>query len=98
MDRVNYYVLCNEVLDGLRESEATVVVAAHSGKREFVRASLKGLYADSDGKRYLCVGLVGKHPDTNTALIQFPEEADSGVNRIWVPEAHLMSLNEKVPA
>ena len=98
MDRVNYYVLCDEVLAGLRESEATVVVAAHDGKREFVRASLKGLHADGDGKRYLCVGLVGKHSNTKTALIQFPEEADSGANRIWVPEGHLVSLNEKVPA
>ena len=99
MDRVNYYVLCSEVLEGLRDSEATVVVAAYGGRREFVRASRSGLHDNGEGKRYLCVGLVGKHPDTKTALIQFPEEADSGANRIWVPEAHLlMSLNEKVPA
>jgi len=96
MSQLNY-VLCNEVLEGLRNSEATVVVLTHSGKREFVRASRNGLYRNGSGT-YLCVGLVGNHAETKTALIQFPEEADSGANRVWVPESNLVTLPERVSA
>ena len=96
MSQLNY-VLCNEVLDGLRDSEATVVVISHSGKAEFVRASRSGLFQKGT-HTYLCVGLVGNHDLTKTALIQFPEEADSGANRVWVPQANLVTLPETVPA
>ena len=96
MNQLNY-VLCNDVLDGLRDSEATVVVMTHSGKPEFVRASRNGLYRNGS-RTYLCVGLVGNHAESETALIQFPEEADSGANRAWVPLSDLVTVPEKVSA
>lgn len=96
MKRTNYYVRCSDVLPGLRSSEATVEVTGHDGNKEYVRASLTGLYTDSNGNKYLCVGLIGEHLKSGTALIQFPQEADSGANRVWVLADSLTTQPEAV--
>ena len=96
MKRINYYVRCSAVLPGLRSSEATVEVTGHDGKKEYVRASLSGLYKDAEGVQYLCIGLIGTHQDSKTALVQFPQEADSGANRIWVTADSLTSQPEAI--
>jgi hypothetical protein len=43
------------------------------------------------------VGLVHRDVHTGAALIEFPHEAETGVNRIWVPAAALQEAPE-VPA
>jgi hypothetical protein len=71
------YVLCAEVNDGLRPSEATVTVNWFNGRPEFLRAYRSGLL-EKEGRMYLAVGVVHVDPETKHHLIEFPEETDSG--------------------
>jgi hypothetical protein len=91
------YVICDEVSEGLRPGEATVAVRSLKGKREFLRVSEKGLRRDN-GRQYLAIGVVYQDPDSRAYLIEFPHEADSGANRIWVPEANVLQDRSRVPA
>jgi hypothetical protein len=84
----NFYVVCDEVSEGLRPSEVTVAVRSLKGRREFLRVSKTSLLSHG-GQNYLCVGVVHQDPGTRAFLIEFPHEADSGANRIWVPEVSI---------
>lgn len=81
----NFYVVCDEVSEGLRPSEVTVAIRSRQGRREFLRVSKTSLLGHN-GRQYLCVGVIHQDHDTGAFLIEFPHEADSGANRIWVPE------------
>ena len=89
------YVVCDTVEDGLRASEVTVGIKSTKGRTEFLHVSGSNLLV-TDGRRYLAVGLVHVDPATKQHLIQFPQEADSGVNRIWVPDTSILPA-AKVP-
>ncbi len=89
------YVVCDTVEEGLRPSEVTVGVKSSKGRAEFLRVSSTNLL-DSDGRKYLAVGLIHVDPSTQQHLIQFPQEADSGANRIWVPATSILK-DAKVP-
>jgi hypothetical protein len=90
------YVLCSEIGEGLRPSEATVTVKSLTGRPEFLRASRASLL-DREGNKYLSVGVVHVDPQTGHCLIEFPEEADSGASRVWVPRASIL-VESKVSA
>jgi hypothetical protein len=83
------YVICDEVSEGLRPSEATVAIKSLRGHREFLRVSSKSLHK-SNGHNYLCIGIVHRDPESRAFLIEFPHEADSGANRTWVPEQSIL--------
>lgn len=89
------YVLCDSVTEGLRPAEVTVSVKSTKGRPEFLRVSESNLLTKGTQK-YLSVGVVHVDPDSKAHLIEFPHEADSGANRIWVP--HTSVLAEQVPA
>ena len=77
------YVLCENISDGLRPEEATVMVKSTQGRQEFLRTSRKNLLK-KDNKNYLAIGVIHVDPATGQYLIEFPYEADSGASRIWV--------------
>jgi hypothetical protein len=78
---MNALVAC-EVSEGLRPSEVTVSVADVRGKRQFLRVPRDFLTFEG-GKWFLPVGVI--HDDrVGPVLVEFPHEADSGANRIWV--------------
>ena len=83
------YVVCDEVTEGFRESDRTVAVKSLQGRREYLRLSLRSLL-QKDGKFYLAVGVVRHDPPTNSYLIEFPHEADSGANRVWAPASSML--------
>jgi hypothetical protein len=83
------YVVCDEVSEGLRPSDVTVAVKSLKNRREFLRVSEKSLL-ERNNKKYLAVGLVYQDPESRAFLIEFPHEADSGANRIWVPETSVL--------
>jgi hypothetical protein len=83
------YVVCDEVSDGFRASDRTVGIKSLQGKREYLRLSLSSLL-QKDGKVYLAIGVVRHDLPTNSYLIEFPHEADSGANRIWVPASSML--------
>jgi hypothetical protein len=73
------YVEC-VVSEGLRESEATVAVESLEGENVFLRVEKDFLKGSS-----LPVGVVHVDAESKRALIELPHEADSGLNRVWVP-------------
>ena len=75
-------VVC-EVSAGLRESERTVGVADINGNRQYLRVPAAFL-TQQEEKCYLPVGIVHQDPKTSAVLIELPQEADSGANRLWV--------------
>lgn len=91
------YVVCDEVSEGLRPSEVTVAVKSLKNRREFLRVSERSLH-NANGRQYLAVGLVYQDPDSKAYLIEFPHEADSGANRVWVPAENVLIRPVQVPA
>lgn len=86
------YVVCDEVSEGFRESDRTVAIKSYQGRQEYLRLSLRSLL-QKDGRFYLAVGIVRHDLPTGAYLIEFPHEADSGANRIWVPGSSMLFEN-----
>ncbi len=92
---MEYAVLC-EISPGLRPSERTVAVTSVQGRREYLR--IEASYLLQEGEHaYLPVGFIYEHPETNSALIELPLEADSGARRLFVPRGHL-TVRDRVSA
>jgi len=83
-------VLC-EVKRGLREEEASVTVRDVTGRAQRLRVD-KDFVVTHDHEQYLPIGVVAADPDPakKAVLIELPHEADSGVNRLWVPAEHIL--------
>ena len=82
-------VLC-EVHPGLGAQEASVAVRDVRNVRTFLHVDRAFLSRQQDGA-YLPVGVVHRGRERGVALIELPQEADSGAHRRWVP---LSSLRE----
>ena len=76
-------VECEAVPSDLLDTEI-VGVADDSGKRQHLRVP-KGFVVRVDGRTYLPIGIVRLDYEGKKALIELPTEADSGVNRLWLP-------------
>jgi hypothetical protein len=68
---------------GLRNSERTVAVRDVHGRREFLRVEADFLTSEG-GRPWLPVGKIYEDKDRQIALIELPQEAASGTNRLWV--------------
>jgi hypothetical protein len=73
-----------EVSAGLLDTDITVCVQDVKGSRQFlhVTPTMVNYY---DGQPFLPVGLILVEHRPRRALIELPTEADSGVNRMWMP-------------
>jgi hypothetical protein len=87
-------LLC-EVSEGLRPAEATVKVHRLDGRAEFLPVD-RGMVTKAGRKNYLAVGLIYLDEAQEAALIELPEEADSGANRLWVRRDHVRLLHESL--
>jgi hypothetical protein len=84
-----------EVLDGgLIPNSVTAHVRDLMGKSQYINV-LRGLINHHEGHDYLAVGFVQIDPATGTALVEFPVEADSGANRMWVGWESLWSVADQ---
>jgi hypothetical protein len=83
-------VVC-EVTDGLRPAEATVSVRDYTGRTEYLPVD-RGILARANGKHLLPVRLIYQDEAKNAAFIELPDEADSGVTRLWVRLADVQAL------
>lgn len=86
-----------EVSNGLRASEATVSVREVAGDRQFLRVE-RDFLSSVDGRQYLSVGLIRYDPTGAFALIELPQEADSGTSRLWVPAADVVASRAETVA
>lgn len=74
---------------GLRESEVQVTVRDMNGRPQRLRTE-RSFVRQENGDTYLPIGIVAQHPFEEKVLIEFPHEADSGANRIWVRPDQLL--------
>jgi hypothetical protein len=73
-----------EVSEGWRDTEITVCVRDMKGVRQFMQATptMVNYYNQTP---YLPVGIIQVDRPGRRVLIELPTEADSGVNRMWIP-------------
>ena len=84
-------VLC-EVHPGLGKDDASVAVQDVRSLRTFLNVDRAFLTRDN-AQTYLPVGVVCRDRDRGVALIELPQEADSGTHRLWVPVSSLHEVN-----
>jgi hypothetical protein len=76
-------IRCDKVRKGLRASEALAVFRDYEGRRYSIRVERDFLSLEN-GHSYLPVGVVHIDPRTHLVLIELPQEAETGANRLWV--------------
>ena len=74
---------CDNVTAGLRASEAVAVFVDVEGRRHFIRVERDFLW-DEGGSSFLPVGVIHVDPKSKCVLIELPQEAETGANRLWV--------------
>ncbi len=87
---------CDNVTEGLRDSEVVAAFADVKGRRHFLRVERDFLYQERDGANYLPVGIVHVDSKTSFRLIELPQEAETGANRLWVKAEQLFNREEAV--
>jgi hypothetical protein len=85
-------ILCEQVAPGMRESERCVSVRDVRGRREWLLVE-KDFLAVRRNKAYLPIGVVEVDRARDLALVEFPHEAATGGNRIWVRASDLLEGN-----
>jgi hypothetical protein len=79
---------CENVLEGLRASEAVATFRDYRGRRHFLRVE-RDFLSQEGGHYYLPIGVVHVDLRTNLVLIELPHEAETGANRLWVTQDQL---------
>jgi len=82
-------VLCAGVSRGLRAADVIATIRDLQGRNHFLQIERDFLTQDN-GHSYLPVSVIHRDVQTGAVLIEFPHEAETGVNRIWVPGAALL--------
>ena len=89
-------VLCAEVGPGMRESERSVIVRDVRGHTELILVEHDFLAIRGD-KTYLPVGVCSFDKERDVVLVEFPHEALTGGNRLWVRSSDLIWPNGAKP-
>lgn len=85
-----------EISEGLTESDVTVCVRDIEGRDQFIHV-LPSMVNGLSDTSYLPVGVIEIDRQNQRVLIELPIEADSGVNRMWMPIA-AFRVESGVPA
>src|SRR5258707_495859 len=89
-------VLCERVGPGMRPSERAVTVQDVQGHCEVILAEHDFLTVQGD-KTYLPVGVCFIDKQRDLVLVEFPHEAITGGNRLWVRSDDLIWPNGAKP-
>ena len=81
-------IRCNNITEGLRQSEALASFTDYHGRTHSIRVE-RDFLASQTGQTFLPVGVVHVDPKKKAVLIELPHEAETGVNRLWVKEEQL---------
>ena len=73
-----------EVSEGLRDTEVTVCVRDEKDFRQFMQVT-RSMVNEHGDSSYLPVGIIQVDRKARRVLIELHTEADSGVNRMWMP-------------
>ncbi len=85
-------ILCEQVGPGMRASERCVSVRDIYGHREWLLVEHDFLTVRHN-KTYLPVGIVQSDREDKYFLVEFPHEAATGGNRIWVRATDTIEAN-----
>jgi hypothetical protein len=85
-------ILCDQVAPGMRPSERCISVRDVRGHREWLLVEHDFLTV-RQGKAYLSVGIVQADRDQDLFLVEFPHEAATGGNRMWVRASDVIEGN-----
>jgi hypothetical protein len=83
-------VLCEKVSRGMREVDAIATIRDYHGRRHFLHIE-KDFLTSQNSHWFLPVAFIHRDPPTGAILIEFPHEAETGVNRIWVRAEDVIS-------
>ncbi|HYT94152.1 MAG TPA: hypothetical protein VEL76_35880 [Gemmataceae bacterium] len=83
--------------EGPRPGFTTVGIPSIEGRYEYLTIE-DNFLAKRGNDRFLPVFIVGRDPRYDTALVELPDEADSGAQRVWVRWADLIPKPGEVPA
>ncbi len=85
-----------EVFEGWRDTEITVCVRDVNGACQYMQATptMVNYYSQVP---YLPIGIIHVDRAGRRVLVELPNEADSGVNRLWVPFDSCLREQEAVP-
>ena len=81
-------IRCNNVSEGLRQSEALASFVDFHGRTHSIRVE-RDFLAEQNGHQFLPVGIVHLDSRNNAVLIELPHEAETGANRLWVKQDQL---------
>jgi hypothetical protein len=76
-------VLCETVSPGTRAVDAIATIRDFHGRRHFLHME-KDFLVSHDSRSAVPVAFAHRDPQTGTVLIELPQEAETGVNRLWV--------------
>jgi hypothetical protein len=85
-------ILCEQVAPGMRTSERCVSVRDIRGHREWLLVE-QDFLTQRQNQTYLPVGIIQVDREGDLVLVEFPHEAATGGNRIWVRAADLIEGN-----
>jgi hypothetical protein len=89
-------VVCEQVGKGLRSSERTVLIRDIHGRKEYLRVEADFLTIQGN-RALLPVAKVFEDKDRAIALIELPQESESGTNRLWMRAGDLIPDRAKEP-
>jgi hypothetical protein len=95
MPEVTYLaeVECDVVVpNGILDTQ--VIRVADTENHSHALRVAKGWVVEEGGKKYLPIGLIYVDYRGKRALIELPQEADSGTRRVWVPFARFRRQDE----
>jgi hypothetical protein len=81
-------LLCARVSPGLREADVIATLRDVHGRQHFLYVE-KDFLTHDNSHAYLPVAFVGRDARTGAVLVELPHEAETGVNRLWVPAEDL---------
>jgi hypothetical protein len=84
-----------EVSEGPREGFKSIGVPSIEGHLEYLVIEDRFL-AKRNGDYLLPIFIIGQDRRYNTALIQLPQETDSGAKRVWVRSDDLLKEADEV--
>jgi hypothetical protein len=94
--RVMAAVRCEQVGPGMRDSERCVSIRDVRGGREWVLVE-QNFLAVCEDRTYLPVAIVQVDRERQLVLVEFPHQAATGGNRVWVQASDLIEANGARP-
>jgi hypothetical protein len=85
-------ILCEQVGPGMRASERCVSVRDVRGRREWLLVE-QDFLAVRENKTYVPVGVIQIDQEQDLVLVEFPHEAATGGNRVWVRAEDMIDGN-----